>query len=71
MEHYALEILQCKDGQVAQRYREQFTEIMVDEFQDSNDVQNTLVQSICRENNVFRVVILNNPFMVSDMPNLL
>ena len=55
MEHYALEILQCKHGQVAQRYREQFTEIMVDEFQDSNDVQNTLVQLICRENNVFRV----------------
>ena len=45
----------CKHGQVAQRYREQFTEIMVDEFQDSNDVQNTLVQLICRENNVFRV----------------
>lgn len=55
MEHYALAILQCKNGQVAQRYREQFTEIMVDEFQDSNDVQNTLVQLICRENNVFRV----------------
>lgn len=55
MEHFALEILQAKGGQVAQLYREKFVEIMVDEFQDSNDVQNQLVMLICRENNVFRV----------------
>lgn len=55
MEHFALAILQANDGQTANAYREQFVEIMVDEFQDSNDVQNLLVNLICRENNVFRV----------------
>lgn len=55
MEHFALEILQTKNHQVADLYREKFVEIMVDEFQDSNDVQNKLVMLICRENNVFRV----------------
>ncbi len=55
MEHFALEILQAKDGEVADIYRNQFVEIMVDEFQDSNDVQNELVLLICKENNVFRV----------------
>lgn len=55
MEHFALEILQTKNHQVADIYREQFVEIMVDEFQDSNDVQNELVMLICKDNNVFRV----------------
>lgn len=55
MEHFALEILQAKGGQVANLYRDKFVEIMVDEFQDSNDVQNQLVMLICRKNNVFRV----------------
>lgn len=55
MEHLALTILQANDGFVANAYREQFLEIMVDEFQDSNDVQDFLVKCICRENNVFRV----------------
>lgn len=55
MEHFALEILRANHGQAAAIYREQFVEIMVDEFQDSNDVQNTLVNLICRPNNVFRV----------------
>lgn len=55
MEHFALSILQANDGYVANLYRHQFYEIMVDEFQDSNDVQDTLVQLICKQNNVFRV----------------
>lgn len=55
MEHFALAILQANNGAVADIYREQFVEIMVDEFQDSNDVQNALVNLICRPNNVFRV----------------
>ncbi len=55
MEHFALAILQANDCAVAKLYQEQFVEIMVDEFQDSNDVQNELIQLICRENNVFRV----------------
>lgn len=55
MEHFALAILQADGGRIADRYREQFKEIMVDEFQDSNDVQHTLVSLICRSDNVFRV----------------
>lgn len=55
MEHFALSILQVNDGEVAKHYQALFDEIMVDEFQDSNDVQNELVRLICRENNVFRV----------------
>lgn len=55
MEHFALAILKANDHQVAKHYQDLFDEIMVDEFQDSNDVQNELVNLICRENNVFRV----------------
>lgn len=55
MEHYALWLLQSHNGQIAKHYRDLFAEIMVDEFQDSNDVQNDLVNLISRGNNVFRV----------------
>lgn len=55
MEHFALNILQANDHAVAKKYQELFTEIMVDEFQDSNDVQNTLVNFISKQHNVFRV----------------
>ncbi|MEG0710013.1 MAG: UvrD-helicase domain-containing protein [Longicatena sp.] len=55
MEHFALAILQANNGDIARVYRNKFIEIMVDEFQDSNDVQNKLVSLICKENNVFRV----------------
>lgn len=55
MEHYALSILQANDQAVAKKYQELFAEIMVDEFQDSNDVQNALIQLISKDNNVFRV----------------
>lgn len=55
MEHYALWLLRNHNGQIAKHYRDLFTEIMVDEFQDSNDIQNDLVNLISRGNNVFRV----------------
>ncbi len=55
MEHFALQILQADHGAIAMHYRNLFDEIMVDEFQDSNDIQNELVKYIARENNVFRV----------------
>lgn len=55
MEHFAIEILKKNNGEIADIYRNTFEEIMVDEFQDSNDVQDELVRLICRENNVFRV----------------
>ena len=54
MEHMALRLLK-EFPRVAEHYRSLFKEIMVDEFQDSNDVQDELVRLICREDNVFRV----------------
>lgn len=55
MEHLALEIIKANNGQIAKRYQEQFYEIMVDEFQDSNAIQNELISLISKHNNVFRV----------------
>lgn len=55
MEQYAIKILKADNAYVAGLYRNQFKEIMVDEFQDSNDVQDELVRLIARDNNVFRV----------------
>lgn len=65
LEHYALEILLTKGeegrlpSEVADELSRQFEEILVDEYQDSNDVQETLINSISRERfgtpNVFMV----------------
>lgn len=54
MEHFALRLLKDHE-EVRNYYRNLFKEIMVDEFQDSNDVQDDLVTLISKENNVFRV----------------
>lgn len=55
MEHGALQILKAKNGEIQQQFQAQFDEIMVDEFQDTNEVQNELVTCISRGNNIFRV----------------
>ncbi len=65
LEHYALEILlKQEDDQripsdAADELSMQFEEILVDEYQDSNDVQEALIKSISRERfgtpNVFMV----------------
>ena len=53
LEHYALRIL--ANELVAKEYKERFEYIFVDEYQDSNIVQETLIQSIKRDNNLFMV----------------
>ncbi len=53
LEHYALEIL--NDEEVAKEYQEKFEHIFVDEYQDSNLVQETLIGCIKKSDNVFRV----------------
>ena len=53
LEHYALAIL--KHEPAAQAYRNKFSYIFVDEYQDSNIVQETLIGFIKRENNLFLV----------------
>ncbi|ABR50250.1 Recombination helicase AddA [Alkaliphilus metalliredigens QYMF] len=53
LEHYGLEIL--ANELVAQEYQQRFEYIFVDEYQDSNIVQETLIQSIKRKDNLFMV----------------
>ena len=63
LEHLALDILSQKtaDGEVptaaAEQYRESFEEIMIDEYQDSNCVQELILTSISRNDppNLFMV----------------
>ncbi|MBQ5440880.1 MAG: helicase-exonuclease AddAB subunit AddA [Firmicutes bacterium] len=53
LEHYAFEIL--KDEEVADHYRSLFEYIFVDEYQDSNILQEALIERIARERNLFTV----------------
>ena len=53
MEHFALKILDVPE--VAAAYREKFKFIMVDEYQDTNGVQEAIVQKISRGDNIFCV----------------
>ncbi len=55
MEKMALQILKHPDFDVSDQLRNQIKDILVDEFQDSNEVQDELVECISRGNNVFRV----------------
>ncbi|MEG2384182.1 MAG: UvrD-helicase domain-containing protein [Erysipelotrichaceae bacterium] len=55
MEHLALKILKQDNHIAVDYYQKKFEEIMVDEFQDSNDVQDELVKLIARDDNIFRV----------------
>ena len=68
MEHYALEILldrengQIRPSQVALEYRQYFREILIDEYQDSNLVQEYLLRAVSgEEDGNF------NRFMVGDV----
>ncbi len=53
IEHFAYEIL--KDEKAANHYRERFNYIFVDEYQDSNVVQEELIKRIVRDDNLFTV----------------
>lgn len=53
LEHYALDIL--KNKEVAEELRDKYSYIFVDEYQDSNLVQETIVNNIAREDNLFLV----------------
>lgn len=67
LEHFCLQILTRIDEQgnympseVAQSYRERFSEILVDEYQDSNDVQEFMISMLAKKDNP-------NVFMVGDV----
>lgn len=55
MEHYALAILQANDQLIAKQIAQNYAEIMVDEFQDTNEIQNDVINLISNGHNVFRV----------------
>ena len=62
IEHFALKILVKKDVEgnyiptdIAKRYKEKFIEISIDEYQDSNLVQEYILSTISRGNNIFMV----------------
>lgn len=62
IEHYALEILVRKNErgeyeptEVAKKYQEKFEEIAIDEYQDSNQVQEYILSMVSRKNNLFMV----------------
>mgnify|MGYP000329918913 CR=1 FL=1 len=53
LEHYALKILENEE--VQNEYRNKFEYIFVDEYQDSNIVQETIINRMKRDNNLFFV----------------
>ncbi len=53
LEHYALKILDREE--IQKEYKEKFDHIFVDEYQDSNIVQETILDRIKRHNNLFLV----------------
>lgn len=55
MERYALRILQANDQAVAKILRTHFTDILVDEYQDTNIIQDTIINLVKNETNIFRV----------------
>ena len=58
IEHFALKILVNEDGEkteVAKKYMNKFEEILIDEYQDSNLVQEKILTSISKGNNIFMV----------------
>lgn len=66
IEHFTLKILVDEETglptPVAREYQEQFTEVMVDEYQDSNYVQEALLTAVSRQS-----AGENNMFMVGDV----
>lgn len=62
IEHYALEILvnrvetnEYAPTEIAKQYQQKFEEIAIDEYQDSNQVQELILKSVSRGNNIFMV----------------
>lgn len=62
MEHFCFRLLyeETEQGQLqltelAQTLQQQYQEVMVDEYQDINDLQENILQAVSRENNLFMV----------------
>ena len=57
IEHFALNILISNGipSKTAEKYQEKFEEIAIDEYQDSNMIQELILNTISRNNNIFMV----------------
>lgn len=59
-EHFALQILTNEDGspsEIAESYRQHFQEILVDEYQDTNRVQEKILSCIKRVQNIMVIYL--------------
>ena len=55
MEQLALQLLQNEQNGVAQELRASFAEVIIDEYQDINDVQEAILRAVSRADNRFMV----------------
>jgi ATP-dependent helicase/nuclease subunit A len=55
MERYTYDVLRANDHAVADIIRDSLQEITIDEFQDTSELQNEIIDLIARKDNVFRV----------------
>ena len=63
IEHFALALLYDENGisEIGKRYKETFHEVLVDEYQDINEVQEAVIQAVSKQGEV------KNLFMVGDV----
>lgn len=54
LELYAYRLLQDHE-EIRERYRNDFREVLIDEYQDINPLQEQIISLLCRENNLFVV----------------
>ena len=55
MEHYAWEILKRNNWEVARLFKNRLKEVMVDEFQDTSLLQDSIIKAVAPEGTIFRV----------------
>lgn len=55
MEKFALQILNDPHFNIDKVYQSVFSDVLVDEFQDTNDIQHAIISKVSRSDNVFRV----------------
>ena len=55
MEHYAYDILSANDYELSKVYKNLYKEVMVDEFQDTNELQYQIINLLAEPTNLFMV----------------
>ena len=65
MEHYALAILKANDHAVSKLCASKYEEIMVDEFQDTNEIQNEIIDLFLTRNSSEKKMYIFKIFFIS------